>query len=216
VSPLAAFSIEDVARLTGLSVSKLSYYDRTGFYAPSFATANRREPYSRIYSFRDVVGLRVIAQMHGALCISMQELRKIKPWIEDRHETPWASLKFYVSGRHVYFDDPKTGTLMDGRPAGQIVMPFQMKPIVEEMETAAQQLTQRQPEQLGKITRHKYVQNNALVVEGTRIPIATIRRYHEAGYDAAAIIGQYPTLTPADIDAAILYEETPRMRKKAG
>jgi DNA-binding transcriptional MerR regulator len=216
VSSLAAFSIEDVARLTGLSVRQLGYFDRTGFFSPSFAAENRREPYSRIYSFRDVVGLRTIAEMRNALGISMQELRKIKPWLEQRHESPWASLRFYVGGRHVFFDDPATGARMAGRPAGQFAMPIEMKRIADEMEKAAQGLKERQPDQFGQVVRHRYVQNNAWVVDGTRIPTAAIWRLHDAGYTVQAIIDQYPSLTPADVEAAIAHEAKLRTRKKAG
>jgi uncharacterized protein (DUF433 family) len=40
------------------------------------------------------------------------------------------------------------------------------------------------------------------VLAGTRIPVATVQRYLDAGYDTAAIIREYPSLTPADVEAA--------------
>jgi uncharacterized protein (DUF433 family) len=40
------------------------------------------------------------------------------------------------------------------------------------------------------------------VFAGTRIPVATVQRYLEAGYDTAAILREYPSLTSADVEAA--------------
>jgi uncharacterized protein (DUF433 family) len=40
------------------------------------------------------------------------------------------------------------------------------------------------------------------VFAGTRIPVATVKRYLDAGYDAEAIFREYPSLTSADIEAA--------------
>jgi uncharacterized protein (DUF433 family) len=39
----------------------------------------------------------------------------------------------------------------------------------------------------------------------TRIPIAVVQRYLQAGYGAEAIIEEYPSLTLADIGAARHY-----------
>ena len=58
---IRAFSAENVSRLTGLSMSQLIDWDRIGFFRPEHASENRREAYSRIYSFQDVVGLRTLA-----------------------------------------------------------------------------------------------------------------------------------------------------------
>jgi len=55
-----AFTLGQVERLTGVTQNRLRRWDTTGFFAPAYAYENRRSPYSRIYSFQDVVGLRVI------------------------------------------------------------------------------------------------------------------------------------------------------------
>jgi uncharacterized protein (DUF433 family) len=43
------------------------------------------------------------------------------------------------------------------------------------------------------------------VVEGTRIPVATLVRAHQLGLDFEEILTQYPGLGPADPHAALLY-----------
>lgn len=207
---LLAFSSEHVSRLTSLSLRQLGYWDRTGFFSPQYADENRRRPFSRIYSFRDVVGLRTIALLRNTHKVPLQELRKLGAWLKEHHTTPWASLTFYVSSRRVYFDDPRTGTRMGARPLGQPILPFAMEKIAHEMDIAAKRLRKRAREDVGKVTRHRYVVHNAPVLAGTRIPTSAVSNLHEAGYSARAIIKEYPRLKAGDVRAAIAYEEQRR------
>jgi len=39
----------------------VGYWDDTGFFSPTLIDEHRRRAFGRIYSFRDVVGLRTIA-----------------------------------------------------------------------------------------------------------------------------------------------------------
>jgi uncharacterized protein (DUF433 family) len=57
------------------------------------------------------------------------------------------------------------------------------------------------------------VTHNTPVVAGTRIPTAAVRRFHEAGYSPSQIMREYPSLTPEDVKAALVYEE--RLAKSA-
>lgn len=43
------------------------------------------------------------------------------------------------------------------------------------------------------------------VVEGTRIPVATLVRSHQLGMDFDEILIQFPTLKPEGLHAALLY-----------
>ena len=63
-----------------------------------------------------------------------------------------------------------------------------------------------QSDQIGKLSRNRYVVHNAWVVCGTRIPTTAIWNYHVAGYAPEAIVQEYPRLTPADVRAAIEFE----------
>jgi DNA-binding transcriptional MerR regulator len=58
---IRAFTEEQVVRLTALSQRQLRYWDRTGFFRPAFSEENRRVAYNRVYSFKDVCALRMIA-----------------------------------------------------------------------------------------------------------------------------------------------------------
>jgi uncharacterized protein (DUF433 family) len=213
MTTIVAFPADHVCQLTGLTKRQLSYWDRTGFFAPRYADENRRRPFSRIYDFRDVVGLRTIALLRNKYNIPLQQLRRVGEWLATHHETPWASLKFYVGGGKVFFDDPESGERMATEPHGQEVFPVEMVEVAREMEEAASRLRERTPDQIGHIIKNRYVLGNRPVLDGTRIPTSTVWNFHEAGYDAEAIISEYPQLSPADIEAAIAYEEPARQKR---
>lgn len=212
---ISAFTIEQVSRLTSISVRQLVYWDRTEFYSPRFRAERGRQPFGRVYSFRDLVALRVISLLRNEHSVPLQELRKVGAWLRARYDAPWSSLRFYVSARRIFFDDPKTGARVATCPAGQVVFPIEMEPIAQETRRDVQQLSRRRPEDIGNIVRHRYVVHNSPVVAGTRIPTSAIWNFHCAGYDSRAIMREYPTLSGEDITAAISYEEGKR-RRRAG
>jgi DNA-binding transcriptional MerR regulator len=210
-----AFTAEHVSRLTGLSERRLRYWDQRGLFAPTYAEPNRRRPYSRIYSFRDVVGLRTLALLRDRHGVSLQRLRELGEWLVRHYDTPWSSLRFYVDGKDVFFVDPESGAILATRPLGQAAIPFRMEEVARQTEEDANRLRERRPDQLGKIEQHRYVLHNAPVLAGTRIPTKAVWDFHRAGYDTTAIIAEYPRLTKADVRAAIAYEERLRDQESA-
>lgn len=55
------------------------------------------------------------------------------------------------------------------------------------------------------VTSDPDIQGGRPCISGTRIPVTAIWHFHEAGYSASAIIKEYPTLAPEQIEAAITY-----------
>lgn len=206
MTELVAFTANNVCQVTGLTGRQLSYWDRTGFFSPTILDEYKRRAFGRIYNFRDLVGLRVIAVLRKEHGVPLQELRRVGAWLRERHETPWASLRFGLRGRSVVFCDPDTSVFVEPRGAGQEVLTIDVEPIASEMSTAANRLRERGKKQIGKLVRNRYVVHNAWVIDGTRIPTAAIWSFHQAGYSDRAIIKEYPRLTPADIRAAIAFE----------
>jgi uncharacterized protein (DUF433 family) len=79
--------------------------------------------------------------------------------------------------------------------------------VIADVEQRVVELQKRPDNQRGRIEQNKYILRNAPVLAGTRIPTAAIRRFKEAGYSIEQIIGEYPALSAADVEAAIAYEE---------
>lgn len=207
MSDLLAFTADHVARLTGLSKRQLGYWDATQFFAPTLVDDDRGRAFGRIYSFRDVVGLRTISILRNTHRIPLQELRRVGEWLHREHETPWASLRFSLEGRKVVFTDPESGTPIEPTGKGQTILRVALLPIANDMTDAAARLRERLPEQLGQIMRNRFVVHNAWVVAGTRIPTQAIWNFHSAGFDTAAIIREYPRLAPQDVEAAVEFEQ---------
>jgi DNA-binding transcriptional MerR regulator len=71
---IAAFTEEQVARLTGISPRQLRYWAGDGFFVPSIELPAADLPPMRLYSFRDLVCLKVINALRNDAKISLTEV----------------------------------------------------------------------------------------------------------------------------------------------
>jgi uncharacterized protein (DUF433 family) len=207
---ILGFTGDHVCQLTGLSKAQLRYWDQTEFFSPTYVPGQRY--YNRIYSFRDLVGLRVIAILRNERTVPLQELRKVGSFLKQVSDTPWSSLRLYLQGRQVYFADRSSGRAIVAAPGEQVGLELSLEPIAADVRTAAERLRERDKHELGKIERKPYVLHGAWCLAGTRIPTATIDRLHQAGYTSHQIIGEYPSLTQRDVTAAIEFERDRQKR----
>lgn len=207
---ILAFSARQVCRLTGLSMSQLRYWDKTDFFSPEYAEEYGLGAFSRVYSFRDVVGLFVIGLLRKKYRFSLQELRSVGEYLYRFHETPWSSLALHVRGRRgIVFRDPDAPEMfISTRPKGQGVLPFTvaLDAVALHVERKVARLRVRRQAEIGKIEKNRLVMNNAPAIAGTRIMTAAIWNFSDAGYNTEAIIKEYPRLTPADVRAALEFE----------
>lgn len=204
---VAAFSLEQVGRLTGLSESQLAGWDREGFFAPALAYEKRRSPYSRIYSFEDVVGLRTLSLLRDR--VSMQHLKKAATKLKEHSGKPWSELTLYTLNREVHFKRPDTGRI-ESAVSGQYGATIPLESVAEEMRQKANALRNRDAAKVGTIERHKFVMGNVPVFGGTRISVDAVRSLLAAGYTVKQVIGEYPDLKPADVKAAKVYKDLTR------
>lgn len=205
---LAAFTEDQVVRLTGLGKSRLRYWDRTGFFKPSLAHANRRVAFSRIYSFRDVVALRTLKVIRHQYNVSLQHLRHVAEKMRSSHDNFWISTTLYVLNRRVHFvnpDDPASEKIEDVLN-GQYALGIPLRVIAEDTSRDVRELASRRAEEAGRIQRARSVRHNAWVIAGTRISVDTIKRFAQDGFSVSEINQQYPSLTPEDIKAAIAHQ----------
>lgn len=201
---ISAFSEDHIERLTGLTKRQLRYWDKQDFFVPSLAAENRRESFSRVYSFKDVAALRVLASLRDQ--VSLQHLRQVSQKLSHLDDDRWTKTTLYVVKRKVIFSDPETGKPREV-VSGQYVLTIPLAQVLVDTKNVIEQLNQRKPDQIGAIAKNRLVVRNASVVAGTRIPTGAIKRFHEAGYSVAAIIQEYPDLTEKDVLAALAHEE---------
>jgi len=202
---IQAFGEEHVAKLTGLTVNQLRHWDRSGFYTPSFADENRKAAFSRIYSFRDVASLRVLATLRSKE-VSLQHLRKVSEKLSHLGEDKWIKTTLYVLKKRVVFHEPETQKPRE-IVSGQYTFEIRLMDVSADIEKEIAALRRRDESKIGKIERNRWVAHNAFVLAGTRIPVSAIKNFHEAGYSAAQIIKEYPDITEDDVKAALSHKE---------
>lgn len=194
---IAAFSAEQVVRLTGLTPRQLAYWDQTGFFKPQYAAEDRKVAYSRIYSFSDLVGLKTIGILINDHQVTLRELKKVAEKLSKYSMRPWAEIRLGVWKRKVQWIEPDTG-LPAGVDDKQYLM-IEMFDVINDMKQAVRRARNRDASEIGKIAQHRYVARNQPVVAGTRIPTRAIMNFHNAGYSPAQIVAEYPTLTEQDV-----------------
>jgi len=161
-----------------------------------------------LYTFRDLVGLKVLANLRRK--VSLQALRRIGAWLGENHATPWASLRFYVVGRSAYFSAPDDSVLTSLDQLGQTAhrVMVDLAEVADQARGEIIEFRKRKAGQRGKITQDRRVQGNRPVLDGTRIPTATVWEFHERGFTDAEIVSEFPSLSIDDVRAAIEHERT--------
>lgn len=203
---VAAFTDEQAERLTGVSKRQLRYWDRTQFFVPSMVDGEGRSPYSRLYTFRDLVSLKVIHALRNEASVSLTHLREVKEKLSHLGDDLWATTTLYVLNRKVIFYHPEH----DAREeivSGQAILEIPLRVVSGNVAEAVKAMRERDKAQIGKVERHRNVAHNDVVLAGTRIPVRSIKAFYDAGYSVSQIKKEYPTLTDEDIQAAINYEE---------
>jgi uncharacterized protein (DUF433 family) len=203
---ISVFSEDHVERLTGVSKPQLRYWDRTDFFKPAFASEDRRAAYSRVYSFKDVASLRVLNVLRNQYSVPLQHLRKVARELSHLSDAKWTATELFVLNKRVVFAEPGTQQYRE-IIGGQYVLGIPLKVILSDTKRDIERLHARDEDSVGRIVRARYISHNTWVVAGTRIPVATIKRFAEDGYSIEQIVNEYPTLTAADVEAAIEHVE---------
>jgi hypothetical protein len=88
-SVIAAFSEDQVERITSLKKGRLRYWARIGFFEPSYIEDDKHVPYSRFYSFRDIVALRTLEMLRVQNNVTLQHLRKVAETLNHLRDDLW-------------------------------------------------------------------------------------------------------------------------------
>jgi uncharacterized protein (DUF433 family) len=199
---IGAFSEEHTALLADVSRAQLREWDRRGLLQPSYGAAEPHVPYGRIYSFRDLVSARVLGQLRKHR-VSLSHLSEVHRKLSQLSDAPWSSTVLYVLGREVVVGEP--GTRQRRKlVSNQGVFDIPLKVVISSVREDIAKLNERR--RRGEIERDKFVAQNQYVISGTRIPVAAIRSFAEAGYGTAAILKEYPELTLEDVASALAFE----------
>src|SRR5579862_9109284 len=135
-----SFEAEDVARLVGVSLNRLRYWDRTGFVKPSVAAT---EVEAAAYSFADLLTLRTVRKMLDA-GIKLQKIRKVIAALKSLRpdlERPLADLALITDGESVFVPTDDPDVMLSVLPPGQLAWKLPLGKIAAELEQTIQQET---------------------------------------------------------------------------
>jgi DNA-binding transcriptional MerR regulator len=187
-------------KLAGISMRQLRYWEQIGLVVPSVREQISARNTVRLYSFQDLLELLVAAELRHRPGISLQHIQRLVSHLRDRDfDAPLRELKFATRGSEIYIQYPDGNWSGDSAP-DQLI--YHQVLALDEVEAKIRTLRDRDPGTAGRVVRRRGVHGSKPIFAGTRIPVDTVQRYLRAGYGTRAIIREYPSLTPADIEAA--------------
>lgn len=201
---IAAFTVEQAARLTVLSRRQLGAWDRSGFFSPSLINAGGGA-YARLYSFRDLLSLKVLSQLRNEQRVSMSHLRDVKQALAHLGEDAWVKSTLYLLGKRVVIERDDATRHEAG--SGQEVFQIPLRVVAGGMRDRIEELNRRGDSEIGKIERKRGVMQNQALISGTRISVSSIKEFANAGYSVSEILNEYPSLSEEDVKAAISHPE---------
>lgn len=118
---MEGFTALQACRLTGCTAHQLRYWDRVGLVRPSIQATGGRPGVRRLYSFRDLVALKVIRDLLSG-GMSLQRVRRAYDYLRKRAglEQHLSEVRLVTDGRSIYEIYSDDGRLSDALRDGQL------------------------------------------------------------------------------------------------
>ena len=198
---LGAFSEEHTRQLTGLPPAQLGQWNREGLVCPEHVSDDEAgHPPCQIYFFKDLLKLRVLSQLQAAHGVSMPELCRVARILDNLSDEDWRTQALWVCRGTVGLEG--AGAAQSRDPADGDVAMISLEAVALGVRLDIEILNRRSASQIGAIMSDSEIQSGRPVFSGTRIPVAAILGYINAGYADDAILSSFPDLVLADLAAA--------------
>lgn len=130
-----AFTADQASNLTNCTSHQLRYWDRVALVSPSVQRTGGRPGVRRLYSFRDLVALRVVRSLldNG---MSLQRVRRAWDYLR-RHadfDDHLASVKLVTDGQSIFSVANDDGELLDALRNGQMAFFVAIDEIARDVE----------------------------------------------------------------------------------
>lgn len=130
-----AFTADQATRLSGCTHHQLRYWDRVGLVSPSVQGSGGRPGVRRLYSFRDLVALRVVRSLldNG---MSLQRVRRAWDYLrrEGGMDDNLAQVKLVTDGQSIFRISRDEGELLDALRDGQLAFFVAIDEIARDVE----------------------------------------------------------------------------------
>lgn len=196
---LLAVPDKRAAKLAGISMAQLRYWEKVGLVVPSTRTKISQRNIVRLYSFTDMMELMVAATLRTQRGMTFQRIQKVYRQLRNRgYDSPLRELRYATVGNEIYFQHPDGSWEGDLQPHQTVLATvLNLEPLRQKLATS----TKRAPEMVGQIAKVRGVHASKPVIAGTRIRVSTVRAFLDAGYDVDGILEEYPDLTAEDGEA---------------
>ncbi len=118
---MEGFTAEQASRFTGCTAHQLRYWDRIGLVRPSVQETGGRPGVRRLYSFRDLVSLKVIRSLlEGGM--SLQRVRRAYDYLRKRAglDEHLSEVKLVTDGKSIFKICRTDGEVLDALKEGQM------------------------------------------------------------------------------------------------
>lgn len=118
---MEGFTSHQASRLTGCTPRQLRYWDEVGLVKPSVQQTGGRPGVPRLYSFRDLIALRVVKSLlDGGM--SLQRVRRAYRFLRDRAgmEEHLSEVKLVTDGKSIFKICRREGEVLDALREGQM------------------------------------------------------------------------------------------------
>lgn len=197
---ISAFTDNEASSLTGISLYQLRSWHNEGFFEAEFAEKNSSLPFSRMYSFDNLVALRALNKLRNDAGVTLQHLREVKRKLKPMNNDDWGRKSIYVVNKKVVIED--SGTLTEAL-SDQSVIEISLRVIHDDLRAKVKKMRQRRSSEVGQIEHKRTVARNKERLSGTRVTVDTILEFVNEGYSVETILSEYPFLKRADINAVI-------------
>jgi DNA-binding transcriptional MerR regulator len=115
------FTALQASRLTGCTGNQLRYWDKVGLVKPTVQTTGGRPGVRRLYSFRDLIALKVLKSLlDGGM--SLQRVRRAYSYLRAHAglEEHLSSVKLVTDGKSIFKVCKDEGEILDALRQGQM------------------------------------------------------------------------------------------------
>ena len=136
---VAGFGSTVALKLAGVTYRQLDHWARTGLIGSSIRKAAGHGS-RRVYSFEDLVALRVVARLLEA-GVSLQAVRRAVEYLKQHTERPLSTLALAAKGNRVFVLTGNPAKIIEATAQGQVVIAIDVEPIVKDLRAHVTELS---------------------------------------------------------------------------
>jgi DNA-binding transcriptional MerR regulator len=118
---MEGFTADQASRFTGCTSHQLRYWDRVGLVRPGVQSSGGRPGVRRLYSFRDLVALRVVRSLlDGGM--SLQRIRRAIEYLRKKQglDQHLSEVRLMTDGKSIFEICRNDGEVLDALKEGQM------------------------------------------------------------------------------------------------